>query len=81
MAKTPQSHHSCHGRFSRPVNLLEAAPHITSDLLRLPTEILVEIFKGSDSLDRMCLALTCKYMLQVSSLVRIRIPSANSSAR
>ncbi|KAM4056603.1 hypothetical protein HRG_014811 [Hirsutella rhossiliensis] len=57
--------------------LLEAAPHITCGILpRLPVEILVHIFNASNSfLDRLCLALTCKKLLQASSLVRIRVPS------
>ncbi|CAG8096351.1 unnamed protein product [Penicillium nalgiovense] len=55
--------------------LLKAVPQITGDLSHLPIEVLVEIFNCSNSLDRMCLSLTCKWMLQVSSLVRIRIPS------
>lgn len=46
-----------------------------SSLFRLPPEILVNILECSPYLERLCLALTCKHMLQVSSLVKIRVPS------
>jgi F-box domain. len=82
---------SCRSRFRRPHNvgtsspvgialsnicqLLKVEPLSTGTLLCLPVEVLVEIFNWCDYLDRMCFAMVCRRLLQVSSLVRIRIPS------
>lgn len=62
---------------TRKPQLLKAGPQITGNLLCLPTEILVQIFRSIDSLDRLCLALTCRHLLQVSSLVKTRVPSVH----
>jgi hypothetical protein len=43
--------------------------------LRLPTEILLHIFKVLDTIDAVCLALACKHLLQVSAMLTIRVPS------
>ena len=90
MPALPKPHHSCRRRFKRPSNVSTSGPIQTSDIpslsnpsqvliakpqLRLPLELIVDIFNKCEALDRVCLALTCKHLLQVSSLVRIRIPS------
>ncbi|CDM27959.1 F-box domain, cyclin-like [Penicillium roqueforti FM164] len=75
MSALPTSTHSCRHRFKRPSNILVAEPQITCNLLSLPPELIVDILNKCEHLDRMCLALTCKRLLHVSSLVRIRIPS------
>jgi hypothetical protein len=44
----------------------------SSPLLCLPTEILISIFVYADIIDRFALALTCKKLLQISSLVTLK---------
>ncbi|KAI8952527.1 hypothetical protein F4801DRAFT_599934 [Xylaria longipes] len=48
----------------------------SSTLLALPNELLLEIFTYTGSVDRLFLALTCKRLLGVSSMIVITIPSA-----
>ncbi|KAK7211914.1 hypothetical protein V2G26_019092 [Clonostachys chloroleuca] len=62
--------HSCSCRFKRPPELVVAPPLISCGLLRLPTEILALIFANADQIDGVCLALTCKHLLQVIDLGR-----------
>src|SRR2546423_4256398 len=47
----------------------------SSLLSLLPTELLVQIFNHAGLLDQLALALTCKYLLQVSTFVCLKISS------
>ncbi|KAI1754659.1 hypothetical protein F4782DRAFT_493373 [Xylaria castorea] len=70
--------HSAHwGVFKIPQTLHTSVQAIQSSaLLALPNELLLEIFAHAGSVDRLFLALTCKRLLDVSSMVIITIPSA-----
>ncbi|KAI1268390.1 hypothetical protein F5Y18DRAFT_423754 [Xylariaceae sp. FL1019] len=46
-----------------------------SILLKLPPEVLLMVFEHLHPLAKMCLALSCKHLLQVSQLTTITIPS------
>lgn len=49
---------------------------ISSPLIHLPPEVLLHLFSQAvNPVDQLCLALTCRRLLQVSSLLVIRIPS------
>ncbi|KAK7212846.1 hypothetical protein V2G26_020024 [Clonostachys chloroleuca] len=71
--------HSCSCRFKRPPELMAAPSLISCTLLRLPVEILARIFAYAEQIDGVCLALTCKRLLQVSAMFTIRVPSVHSS--
>ena len=47
----------------------------SSPLVRLPAELLLQIFSFGKSIDQLCLALTCRRLLQISSIRPIKIPS------
>ncbi|KAM5373289.1 hypothetical protein ACJZ2D_007118 [Fusarium nematophilum] len=51
-------------------------PNSSAPLVRLPNEIVLEIFSLVEHEDQLWLALTCKRLLQVSACVSIEIPSA-----
>lgn len=56
--------------------LLAAVPRVSSPLARLPSELLLHLFSHTiDPLDQLCLALTCRRLLQVSSFLIVKIPS------
>lgn len=58
--------------------LLAAVPSVSSPLVRLPSELLLQIFSHTtDPLDQLCLALTCRRLLQVSSFLIVKIPSVS----
>ena len=57
------------------LKIQDAVPELSAAILHLPTEILLLIFHQAYRLDRLCLALTCKRLLQVSSLLPLHIPS------
>lgn len=59
--------------FSIPQPLLNAIPINSSPLTRLPSEILVEIFNHVGLIDQLVLAFTCKHLLQVSTLVSLKM--------
>ncbi|KAK3322912.1 hypothetical protein B0H66DRAFT_217006 [Apodospora peruviana] len=65
--------HRC--KFVIPQRLLTAPVKLSSPIVTLPTELLLEIFAHADPVTTVCLALTCKRLLQVSSLTSIKIPS------
>ncbi|PVH95191.1 hypothetical protein DM02DRAFT_660355 [Periconia macrospinosa] len=47
----------------------------SSSIVRLPTEILLMIVdQADDSLDKVCLALSCRRLLQVSALASLTVP-------
>lgn len=53
-------------------------PTVSSRLIRLPTELLLLLFSHiDDPIEQLCLALTCKRLLQVSSFVVVKIPSVS----
>ncbi|VUC27477.1 unnamed protein product [Clonostachys rosea] len=49
----------------------------SSKLLLFPVEILLEVFPHLDRTDAVCLALSCRRLLQVSSLAHLKVPSAS----
>ncbi|KAH6973828.1 hypothetical protein BKA56DRAFT_107553 [Ilyonectria sp. MPI-CAGE-AT-0026] len=62
--------------FIIPKELLNAVPRISSSLVRLPPEVLHNVFSHvTDPIDQVCLALTCKHLLQASSSLVMKIPS------
>ncbi len=48
----------------------------SSPLFRLPIEILIQIFKNTDNTDQLCLALTCKFLLQIAESLHLEVHSA-----
>ncbi|MCJ1243467.1 hypothetical protein MMC30_000664 [Trapelia coarctata] len=58
--------------FIVPQNLRTSPTSHSSPFLRFPTEILVQIFQQADPLDKVSLALACKNLLQISSLVSLK---------
>lgn len=44
-------------------------------LVRLPTEVLLRIFEQAKPIDAVCLALASKRLVQVSTMLTIRVPS------
>ncbi|KAF1956820.1 hypothetical protein CC80DRAFT_593512 [Byssothecium circinans] len=42
--------------------------------LRLPSELLLMIFDHANRLDKICLALSCRHLLQVSALASLKVP-------
>ncbi|SCN82888.1 unnamed protein product [Fusarium fujikuroi] len=64
--------------FIIPQELLSAVPTISSRLVRLPTELLLILFSHvTDPIDQLCLALTCRRLLQISSFLVVKIPSVS----
>ncbi|KAI1398885.1 hypothetical protein F4819DRAFT_467001 [Hypoxylon fuscum] len=61
-------------KFIIPQQLLNVPCSLSARITELPTELLVGIFKHLKAEDRLCLALSCKRILQSSSMVSIRIP-------
>ncbi|KAI8711236.1 hypothetical protein NCS52_01499500 [Fusarium sp. LHS14.1] len=60
----------CTAAFVIPTELLAAVPSVSSPLVRLPSELLLCLFSHTvDPLDRVCLALACRRLLQVSSFL------------
>lgn len=56
--------------------LLNAVPELPPPLVRLPSELLLHLFSHiTDPIDQLCLALACRRLLQVSSFLRVKIPS------
>lgn len=55
--------------------LFRSACNQSSSLLRLPAELLIEIFEHVGLLDQIALAIACKRLLQVSTLVPLKISS------
>ncbi|KAF2241474.1 hypothetical protein BU26DRAFT_525294 [Trematosphaeria pertusa] len=51
-----------------------ALPFSSAPFLLLPTEILLLIFDQAGSLDKLCLALSCRHLLQVSALASLHVP-------
>ncbi|KAK7223495.1 hypothetical protein V2G26_011498 [Clonostachys chloroleuca] len=49
----------------------------SSTLLLFPVEILLGVFPHLDRTDAVCLALSCRRLLQVSSLAHLKVPSAS----
>lgn len=45
-------------------------------ILRIPKELQLEIFSHAEDNDQLCLALTCKQLLQVSTMVNLELPSS-----
>ncbi|KAI0434577.1 hypothetical protein F5Y09DRAFT_235464 [Xylaria sp. FL1042] len=74
-----QSTHQYFWSLFRVPRILFIAPRASqsSPVLTLPNEVLLEIFLHVDPLERLLLALTCKRLLAIASLVTIRIPSAD----
>ncbi|OCK89140.1 uncharacterized protein K441DRAFT_668167 [Cenococcum geophilum 1.58] len=60
--------------FIIPKHLLTSPITLSSPLLCLPNELLFEIFHHTDLLGRLCLAFTCKHLLQVSASASLRKP-------
>ncbi|RKK27305.1 hypothetical protein BFJ66_g16720 [Fusarium oxysporum f. sp. cepae] len=64
--------------FIIPQELLNAVPRIFSPLVRLPSELLLNLFSHvTDPIDQLCLALTCRRLLQISSSLAVKIPSVS----
>lgn len=77
---TPVSQHARASHWTAafviPPDLLAAVPSVSSPLVRLPSELLLHLFSHTiDPLDQLCLALTCRRLLQVSSCLSMKIPS------
>ncbi|KAI0544845.1 hypothetical protein F4679DRAFT_589111 [Xylaria curta] len=71
------SHSELWGAFKIPQVLCTPTQAVQpSALLALPTELLLEIFGHVAPVEKLFLALTCKRLLTVSSMVTIEIPSA-----
>ncbi|KAI0436076.1 hypothetical protein F4803DRAFT_573030 [Xylaria telfairii] len=72
-----ESHRAQWSAFKIP-QILYTAPQTaqSSTLLALPNELLLEIFVYAGPAERLYLALTCKQLLIVSSMISITIPSA-----
>ncbi|QLI68939.1 uncharacterized protein G6M90_00g055190 [Metarhizium brunneum] len=66
---------SCRTRFTQPPEVLSGTPVISCPLVRLPTEVLLRIFQEADPIDAVCLALASKRLVQVSAMLKIRVPS------
>lgn len=49
----------------------------SSTLLTMPTEVLLEIFTQANAVDKFFLALTCKRLAAVASMIVITIPSSS----
>ncbi|OCK78444.1 hypothetical protein K432DRAFT_301951 [Lepidopterella palustris CBS 459.81] len=58
--------------FIIPQNLLNSPTILSSPFLVIPTELLIQIFRHADPLDQLCLALSCKVLLQTSALVSLK---------
>ncbi|KAG8664610.1 uncharacterized protein FPOAC1_012879 [Fusarium poae] len=67
--------HTCLRRFKRPPEMLAASALMSCALVCLPTEILIRIFEEANTIDAVCLALTCKRIFQASAMLTIRVPS------
>ncbi|KAM5356441.1 hypothetical protein ACJ41O_003087 [Fusarium nematophilum] len=67
--------------FEAPAELTPQAETGSSLLLSLPTEILVQIFHLAQRADKIALALSCKKLLAVSQLCKLRIPERETHAR
>ncbi|KAH7157831.1 hypothetical protein B0J13DRAFT_650521 [Dactylonectria estremocensis] len=66
----------CRGNFKVPTELLNAVSQGSSTLVRFPSELLVNIFTHlANPVDELCLALSCKRLLQVSTFWTLKIPS------
>ncbi|KAH7175909.1 hypothetical protein EDB81DRAFT_751347 [Dactylonectria macrodidyma] len=66
----------CRAHFKVPTELLKSAPQGSSTLVRFPSELLVNLFTHvANPIDELCLALTCKRFLQVSTFWELKIPS------
>lgn len=51
-------------------------PTVSSRLVRLPSELLLILFSHiDDPIEQLCLALTCRRLLQISSFRVVKIPS------
>ncbi|PHH92516.1 hypothetical protein CDD83_7013 [Cordyceps sp. RAO-2017] len=63
--------------FKIPQTLLATTQHAQSSvLLTLPIELLLLVIAHAEPVDRLFLALTCKNMLAISSIVPLTVPSA-----
>ncbi|EFX05071.1 f-box domain containing protein [Grosmannia clavigera kw1407] len=63
--------------FVIPTKLLEASPNTDAHILRLPTELLLSFLSLISTEDKICFALTCKRILQASTLQPFLIPSVD----
>ncbi|OBT88617.1 hypothetical protein VE02_03991 [Pseudogymnoascus sp. 03VT05] len=65
------SRHQKWDKFIIPSEVLATLPNACTGapLLQLPTEILIIIFDKANLIDQLCLALACKRLLQVSTMV------------
>ena len=61
--------------FIIPRQVINSASIRSSPILRLPTEILVEIFDHTGPVDQLALALVCKHLLQVSASISLKTSS------
>ncbi|RSL66066.1 hypothetical protein CEP54_003868 [Fusarium duplospermum] len=68
----PTRRSRCTIAFVVPQELLAAVPSDSSLLVRLPSELLLYLFSHTtDPLDRLCLALTCRRLLQIPELAAL----------
>ncbi|OBT47408.1 hypothetical protein VE00_03233 [Pseudogymnoascus sp. WSF 3629] len=69
------SKHKKWEKFTIPSEVLATLPNTctSAPLLQLPTEILITIFDEVEIINQLALALTCKRLLQVSTLVSLDV--------
>ncbi|KAF2787487.1 hypothetical protein K505DRAFT_329648 [Melanomma pulvis-pyrius CBS 109.77] len=60
--------------FIIPQNSFAPKASPSSFLLLLPTELILLIFDHADPLDKLCFALSCQYILQISALASLKVP-------
>ncbi|RSL72407.1 hypothetical protein BHE90_013307 [Fusarium euwallaceae] len=68
----PRRPSRCTIAFVIPQELLAAVPSDSSRLVRLPSELLLYLFSHTtDPVDQLCLALTCRRLLQIPDLAAL----------
>ncbi|PGH14941.1 hypothetical protein AJ80_05704 [Polytolypa hystricis UAMH7299] len=76
----PKPSTECHTwkPFKIPKELRVYLPFSTeSRVLHLPDELILDIFAAADDMDQLCLALTCKRLLNISSRANVTVPRPN----
>ncbi|KAF1994103.1 hypothetical protein P154DRAFT_502388 [Amniculicola lignicola CBS 123094] len=60
--------------FKIPPDLIATPSLPSSPFLRLPTELLLMVLYQADPLDKICLAFSCRHLLQISALASAKVP-------